>query len=233
MLTASRVESGAGQEEAVAEQGARTLRRPHLGPIIVAFLLVIGALVGWGQYARSVEGRYIHALAPLLFNQKIVGSALQAEAFRQPDLLPLYGSSELDSYLGPYNASELFKTYPTGFTVFPIGQDGSAALIVLQDLASVGPDLRGKKVAISISLTWFIFRDALDPDYYAGNFSRLHGGELIYNTGLSFETKQAAAKRMLDIPATLENDPLLRFSVERLADGSPPSQALYYALLPM
>src|SRR5436309_4218307 len=99
MVTAARVESGPAGQEAVAERGAGTLMRPHLGPIVVALLLVMGGLVGWGQYARSVEGRNIHALAPLLFSQKIVGSALQAAAFRQSDLLPFYGSSELDSYL--------------------------------------------------------------------------------------------------------------------------------------
>ena len=56
---------------------------------------------------------------------------------------------------------------------------GSTSLIFLQDLAAVGPDLRGRKVAISLSPTWFFNRrDVLDRDAYAGNFSRQHASEL-------------------------------------------------------
>jgi poly-D-alanine transfer protein DltD len=38
---------------------------------------------------------------------------------------------------------------------------------------------------------------------------------------------------MLENPATLEGDPVLKFALTMLADGSPFSQAVYYAVLPL
>ena len=128
---------------------------PHLGPALLAVVVVVAAVIGGDLYARRLEARYVHALAPELFQQKMQGSALQAEAFRQPDLLPLYATSELDTFVGPYTASEFFRTYPTGFMVFSVGRQGTLPLIILQDLAAVGSDLRGKKVAICASPTFF------------------------------------------------------------------------------
>ena len=42
------------------------------------------------------------------------------QAFRQPDLLVMYGSSELAKEM-PNNAVQFFEEYPTGFRVFPVG----------------------------------------------------------------------------------------------------------------
>jgi D-alanyl-lipoteichoic acid biosynthesis protein DltD len=72
----------------------------------------------------------------------------------------------------------------------------------------------------------------IEQGTYAGNFSRLHAYELAYSTELSREVKQRAAKRMLEYPRTLENDPTLKSTLERLADGSTHGLALYYATLP-
>ena len=199
---------------------ARAAKGRHLRAALAAVVLVALALAGGASYADRTETRYIHALAPDLSQQKGLGSALPIAAFRQPDLLPVYGSSELDHYLGPYHASELFRTYPSGFTIFPIRKDGTAALTLLQDLAGVGPDLRGKKLVISLSLTWFIFGDAASPEYYAGNFSRLHAGQLAFSTDLSLDLKHDAATRMLQFPATLEQDPLLKLGLVQANLGS-------------
>jgi D-alanine transfer protein len=69
--------------------------------------------------------------------------------------------------------------------------------------------------------------------HYAGNFSTLHAYELAFNSPLSFETRQQAARRMLQYPTTLKSDPLLRFALQRLAGGGRLSRALYYAVLPL
>ena len=184
-------------------------------------------------YAHRVEARYVHALAPELFQQKMQGSALQAEAFRQPDLLPLYATSELDTFVGPYTASEFFGTYPTGFMVFSVGRQGTLPLIILQDLAAVGSDLQGKKVAICASPTFFRAAGPIRDDYYGGSFSAMHAAELALSTELSFDVKQAAARRMLEYPDTVRSAPLLTFILERLADDFPPSRALYYGAFPL
>ena len=202
-------------------------------PALAAILLVAAALAVGDLAAHRIERAYVHALAPGEFAQKQQGSALQAEAFRQPDLLPLYGSSELILFPTPYRASGLFRDYPTGFTVFPVGGAGDTPLIFLQELAAVGADLRGKQLAISVLPGAIVHGGADNRDFYAGNFSRLHAGELAFSTDLSFDLKRGAARRMLDFPTTLAPDPLLRFALERLADGSPLSRALYSAVLPL
>ena len=82
-------------------------------------------------HARRLERRYVHALAPEAFEQKTQGSAIAREAFRQPDLLPIFGSSELlvtRRYAKPFEAGSLFRDYPTGFNVFPIAWLGALIL---------------------------------------------------------------------------------------------------------
>ncbi|MBI2853992.1 MAG: D-alanyl-lipoteichoic acid biosynthesis protein DltD [Chloroflexi bacterium] len=203
----------------------------RLAAALLVILLLLTSTVGGITYARRTEDRYIHALAPQMFSLKNQGTALQASAFRQPDLLPIYGSSELN-IANPYHASTLFQTYPTGFTVFPVGKAGTTDLIMLQDMAAVGPDIKGKKVAISLSPPWF-FNAMAGADSYAGNFSLLHANALAYSTQVSFAVKQGAARRMLQYPKTLEGDPALKFALERLADGSLLSRAAYYLMLPL
>jgi D-alanine transfer protein len=184
--------------------------------------------------ARQMEARYVHALAPEVPNRiKNLGSALQAEAFRNSDLLPIYGSSELDSFVGPFHAYELFKTYPTGFQVFPVGTAGTTPMIILQDLAAVGPELRGKKVAIAVSPTFVREPGPVRDNYYTGNFSRLHAFELALNAMLSPRLKQDAAQRMLEYHRTVDGDPLLRAILRRLASDSWLNQVGYDALYPL
>ena len=209
------------------------MRVLHLTSALVAVLAVSAGLAGGILYARSVEDRSIDGLASGEFNQKTQGSVLQVEAFRHPELLPLYGSSELETYQGPYNASEFFRSFPTGFAVFPVGKPGTTALIILQEFAGVGREMQGRKVAISILQGWFIAADPINPRFFAGNFSPLHAAELAFSTDLSFELRRDAARRMLDFPDTLERDPLLKFAVDRLADDSLLSRLLYYLVLPL
>ena len=195
-------------------------------------LLVGSALAGGEVYAEHVENRYVHALAPKLFLLKNQGSALQRAAFRQSDLLPLFGSSELLAKDDPYHASNVFETYPTGFTVFPVGDLQTTTLIMVQALAAIGPDLRGKKVAFSLSPYWYYQINEYAQEY-AGNFSPLHAGQLLFNANLTFPLRGRAARRMQRYPATLENRPLLRFAVNRLADDSPLDRLIYYAVRPL
>jgi D-alanine transfer protein len=124
-----------------------------------------------------LERRYVHVLAPILFAQKNQGIALQRIAFSQSDLLPFYGTSELVKPAGN-KAADFFQTYPTGFNVFSVGKPGAASLILLQKLAAMGSSLRGKKVAISISPTWF-FHENVPVTCYNGNFSLLQAGEIV------------------------------------------------------
>jgi D-alanine transfer protein len=190
------------------------------------------AIVGGGvAFARSQEKQYVHALAPVWFPLKQHGSALQRQAFLEPDLLPIYGSSELKTR-DAFDASEVFDDYPTGFTVFPVSEMGANALIVLQDLAALGSVLETKKLVISLTPPTF-FRRMIDPGTYAGNFSSLHASAFAFSTDLSLGVKAAVARRMLEYPDTLRSSRLTEFAVHRLAGNSPSDRLLYYLALPL
>ena len=175
---------------------------PHLAPALTAMILCVVVLESLGFYARSFEYRSITALARgeavieregKLAPVKNQGIALQQAALDTDCLLPVYGSSELNLqalYNRPFHATSLFHDLPTGFTIFPVGKAGSTCLIMLQKLAAVGPALQGRKVAISLSPFWFFERLTAPADQYAGNFSDLHAGELLFESHLSFPLRQ-------------------------------------------
>jgi D-alanine transfer protein len=178
-----------------------------------------------------LERRYIHELAPEFYDVKLQGVALQKQAFAQPDLLVLYGSSELAREM-PNNPTQFFQDYPTGFGIFPVGKPGAASLAVLQKVASVGRMIKGKKVAFSISPGWY-FTKEFDPAYYEGNFSELQASELAFSTLLSPALKQDISKRMLTYPKTLRHRDLLHFALDRLASNTFWDKCAYWAAWPL
>ena len=101
-----------------------------------------------------------------------------------------------------------------------------------QDLAALGPALKGRRVVISITPTLFTYGDELE-EYYIGNYSRLHAYELILSPYLSMRLKSAAAQRMLNYPKTLQSDPLIQFTLNHMADNSIQSQILYDMIWPL
>ena len=213
-----------------------SMKTAHLASALAALALLAALIGGAALYAQRIEADYVRALAPVDFSQKYLGSALQRAAFQQRDLLPVYGSSELlvqKPYQEPYRAVNLFRGEPTGFTIFPLGHGDTTDLVLLQRLAAVGSGLRGKKVVISLSPTWFFERLQEPHHAYAGNFSRLDAGAVIFNTALSYGLKRDVARRMRDYPDTLARDSLLRFAVVRLINDTPTDRALYYLALPL
>ena len=218
---------------------------PHVAPALTAVILGVVGLMAFGVYARSLESRSISALAAdqAIFERdgelspvKDQGTAFQQAALETGGLLPIYGSSELTlqaPYNRPFHATNLFRDRPTGFTIFPVGKAETTCLIILQKLAAVAPALKGRKVAVSVTPFWFYKRLTARADGYAGNFSPLHAGELAFNTRLSLGLRQDAARRMLQFPATVVNRPVLKFALEKLADGSPLGLACYDAVLPL
>src|SRR5690349_9769864 len=103
------------------------MKIPHLSAALVALGLTLVALFCFNVYAQTLEDRCIHAIAPLKWFQKMGGGALQRAALRQADLLPMYGSSELNAG-GARRGRTLLETYPTGFMVFPIGWSNAGPL---------------------------------------------------------------------------------------------------------
>lgn len=205
-------------------------KRRHLTASGLAILIALVAIAAGIVWCRQLEVQYIHALAPEFTDEKLQGAALQKVAFAQPDLLVMYGSSELAKEM-PNNATQFFADYPTGFRVFPVGKPGTTSLAVLQKVAAVGDDIRGRKVAYSISPGWF-FSETVDTNYYEGNFSPLQALELAFSTDLSWDLRRDVARRMLEFPKTIDDHWLLEFGLQRLAGDTLQDRALFGLIRP-
>jgi D-alanine transfer protein len=145
--------------------------------------------------------------------------------------LPIYGSSELKLQL-PENSGRFFRTAPTGFQVSPVGKAGTTSIIILQKIAALGADVRGKKLAISLSPSWFL-APVVNPRYYEGNFSLQAASGMVFGGALDFELKRDIAARMLQFPRVPGVTPLLRIALERLASGGWLDRVGFCALWPM
>src|SRR4030095_6002729 len=119
--------------------------------------------------AVHLEHATILSSAPELFPLKNQGLAFQRAAAYAPNVLPLYGSSELTALRVPERANVFFRTAPTGFQVSPVGAGGMPPLIILQKIGALGLALRGKKLAISLSPNLTAHRAGRKA--YEGNFS--------------------------------------------------------------
>jgi D-alanine transfer protein len=204
---------------------------PHLFSGIIASGLAAAILFATAMVAAHVEDTTLPSTASELFPLKNQGLAFQRAAARAGDVLPLYGSSELVLPV-PEKATNFFRTAPTGFRVSPVGSGGTSSLIILQKVGALGSDFRGKKIAISLSPSWF-FTQATRWNAYEGNFSVLAASELAFGTVLDFKLKRDIALRMLQCPSTVQKRPLLEFALRRLASGRWIDRVLFCALWPI
>jgi D-alanine transfer protein len=208
-----------------------TTNRPHLAACLSALAVLTVLLLATLMGARWIERHTLRAAAPQVFTMKNYGVVLQRAAFQRSGLLPFYGSSELVKDV-PDKAASFFARAPTGFEVFPVGKAGTASLIVLEKLSSLGSDLRGRKLAFSISPSWFWA--AFDrPHHYRGNFSREQANAFVFESKLDAALKRDIARRMLEFPETLENDAVLAFALRRLAGGTFLDHAGFVAAWPL
>lgn len=204
---------------------------PHLSSALVACALTAAILCGGRLLAIYFEERTIHSTAPRDFFIKNQGLAFERAAARAPDILLLYGSSELIDPI-PNRASDFFSREPTGFEVCPVGKAGTTSLIVLQKLSALGSALRGRKVAILLSPSSFL-TPAVRPDFYAGNFSLPAASGTLFGNALDLNLKTEIAKRMLQFPDTLGKDGLLRLAASCLASGRPVDRIVLMAMWPL
>ena len=128
---------------------------PHLIPALLAIVMVIGLLAVFSLFASVVELKSVDVLAPLGLRQAFIGSVLQEAALQQPDLLPVYGTSEIYNEQDENSAPQFFQSYPTGFTVFEVAAGGVASLEMAQNIAALAPVIKGKKVVISFTPSMF------------------------------------------------------------------------------
>ena len=164
--------------------------------------------------------------------EKLVGLAVQRQAFANPDLLPVYGSSELTEPQ-ENRADNFFRTHPTGFGAFLLGNPGETCLMITTKLAAATPaNVGGKRVVIFLSPGWFIAPE-LDHPGFGANFSPLHGGVFAFENHLSPALARDIARRLLDYPDILSRYPLLKAAFSCLAADDSLHRALLSALRPL
>jgi D-alanine transfer protein len=204
---------------------------PHLFSGLIASGLVAAVLLAGEVVAVHREHTTILSTAPELFPLKNQGLAFQGAAAHAPNVLPLYGSSELTALPVPERANVFFRTAPTGFQVSPVGAGGMPPLIILQKVGALGSALRGKKLAISLSPN--LTAHPAGRKAYEGNFSLMAASEMVFGTAVDFELKRQIASRMLGCPSTVEKSPLLEFAVRCLASGRWLDRVGFCALWPI
>src|SRR4029453_3022096 len=155
---------------------------PHLSSALIACALTAAILCGGRVLAIYLEQRTIHSTAPRDFFIKNQGLAFERAAARAPDILLLYGSSELIAPI-PNPAPHFFFPSPAGFEVCPVGKGVTFSVAILQKIGALGSELRGRKVAISLSPSAFQTPNA-NPDFYAGNFSLSAASGVLFSNAL-------------------------------------------------
>src|SRR5205807_3558925 len=143
---------------------------PHLFAGLIALGVAWTILFAAGMAVIHLERSTIPSTAPDLFLLKNQGVAFQRAAAHAPNVLPIYGSSELLRPAAPERGNIFFRTAPTGFQLSPVGSGGANLLIMLQKVGALGSALRGKKLAISLSPGWFCTAKP-GSQGYKGNFS--------------------------------------------------------------
>ncbi|HUI90555.1 MAG TPA: D-alanyl-lipoteichoic acid biosynthesis protein DltD [Anaerolineales bacterium] len=212
--------------------------RSHLSAALISVFTLIASLVGFSYYAQSLEFRDVNALAPLNLTQMENGVVLQRAALQKPDILMMYGSSELTLLPTPYQANQFFASYPTGFTVVDVASLGVLSVTLAQEFAALGPDLRGKKIVLSImpgsffiNKKYFIENNPVHD--FAMNFSPLRSYETIFSPYLSFGIKNEISRSLLGFRDTIRSDPFLSFAVTITSSTSTKNHVLYYLIWPL
>lgn len=144
------------------------------------------------------------------------GTILQKKAFQDPNILPLYGSSEM-SYIRDFQPARTF-TPETGLTPFLVGKGGSQTLIHVLNFAALGEETQGRKLAIFLTPQWY-GSGGIPKSTFEGNFSALHAYEMLRDSTLSSKLKQEIAKRLLQFPGAYKDFPCLK---EKLAAEAQP-----------
>ncbi|MGE5214062.1 MAG: D-alanyl-lipoteichoic acid biosynthesis protein DltD [Nitrospirota bacterium] len=204
---------------------------PHVFAGLIALGLAAIILFIAHRVLIHFEHATIASTAPEIFALKNQGLAFQRAAAHSPNVLPIYGSSELLRPQTPERGNIFFRTAPTGFQLSPVGGGGANPLIMLQKVGALGSALHGKRLAFSLSPGWFCTTKP-GTQGYKGNFSAMAATEMVFGTALDFGLKREIAARMLQFPETLEQRPFLEFALRRLASRQLLDRIVFCALWP-
>ncbi|WP_425801249.1 D-alanyl-lipoteichoic acid biosynthesis protein DltD [Desulfitobacterium sp. Sab5] len=184
--------------------------RHRLIPLGVASLLFSLTILFMGPITQKLVNTYIkpgvietvaESPVPDLFQ----GTILQSIVIKSSDVLPIYGSSEF-SYGGAFNPTKFYAGKPTGWLPYLVGHAGSEDLI--QALYAGGEDLKGKKIALSLSAQWF-GGNGISQAAFGANFSALQIYKMLFNPAITSQTKTDMAERLLQFDEIKKSYPIL------------------------
>jgi hypothetical protein len=92
---------------------------------LIALGLGGAALFAAEKAVVHLEHATVFSTAPEVFFLKNQGLAFQRAAARAPNVLPIYGSSELLVPPVPEKGNNFFRSAPTGFQLSPVGGGGA------------------------------------------------------------------------------------------------------------
>jgi len=201
------------------------------GLLAAVLALALAAAAGGGlvAHARRVADRRVRATAPADVPFEFQTLTLQTAALASGRVLPIYGSSELFCCGSPFRPTQVFTGAASDFKTLALGKAGTADLVFLQTFAALGRALRGRKLVLSVSPSWFFRRAGVGPRPYAATFSTDVAYAFAFDGAVPRAVRATAARRMLAYPATLDDDPLLRLA---LADDAA-SGVAHAALAPL
>ncbi|HEY2574270.1 MAG TPA: D-alanyl-lipoteichoic acid biosynthesis protein DltD [Verrucomicrobiaceae bacterium] len=189
------------------------LSRPHLRAAALALGVIALLVLVSIPFSSWLVERHLDELIETPFAIKHQGEWIRRQAFARDNLLSVYGSSEME-VVQPNRPDEFFHPMPTGFRVCPVGAPGNTTVLIAQKIASIGDVIRGKKIAIIVSASWFC-RPGVPDDSYAGNFSPLQAGSIVLHDELDPALRRRFIRRMLDFPDSLSAHPLLDSTLRR------------------
>jgi D-alanine transfer protein len=194
----------------------------------LAFVVIVASLT-----SDVLVARYIYGLAGSRHVQKVVGLTVQREAFRHDDLLPIYGTSEVDR-ITRFHPRNLFADAPTGFSAFTVGRPAGLVFTTLQTVGALGSDIRGRKLVVSLSPTMFMLENGpVLTERYAATVFPLHVLTLMLNRDLTAGFRQQFARRLAARPVMLAGNPVVALTARLTADSSLLRRPLYAAFLPV
>ena len=175
--------------------------------------------------------KHLQSFTAQISSMRMNGNVLQRAAFSEPDVLPVYGSSELDQ---PANNRPdfFFRQRPTGFAVFAEGHAGTTCLMLLQKIAAVGRAAHGKKTVVFLSPSWFARPDVAQRTVTA-NLPAAQVRAWVFDSPLRHALKQKLAKRLLRYPEATKDQPLLAAAVRSLSGRTWKDRFVFAALWPL
>src|SRR5262245_5756264 len=197
--------------------------RPPVGVLAAVLAIAIAVTVSWSwqRDAFHLASRYQRSVAGLRAPIKFLSLPFQQAALAGGHSLPIYGSSELYCCGDPYRPTQLFASQPTGFDVLALGRYGIGNLLYAETFGALGHTLEGKRLVFIASPPWFSNATGADLRSYALTSSPEIAETFIFGSPISLPLREAIARRMLDFPQTLDDDPVLGTAVRALADPTP------------